>query len=170
MNGFELYSLNTWTTDGLSIHPPAPPTANESRQFRGYLAKIAVPLLAIASFGISQATLAGNPAAMVQGAGLNSVRVAPPTGQISLTSAPITAAHSSFPLGSAEPLDFFKAHQSAQQSDLLMTGLPLLSSRGVSAETLRLAGAVATRHADADSSKSPAWVQEVANAVAALDD
>jgi hypothetical protein len=165
MKGFELYSVSTWTDDGLSIHPPVTPTANQTRPFRGYFARIAMPLLALTASGIATGAIAGSSVSVAQKVNVTSISSPLPT--FSRAGSLITQATFA---PKPQSLKALPADHFAEEADKLLTHLYSNSYAGISSETLKLAAEATLRHADTHSSDSPAWVQGVANAVAQLDD
>src|ERR1017187_4119072 len=59
MKGFEQYDLQGWLENGLSFHPEvSKPAPDRVRRVRGYITRLAVPLIAMAAFGTAGATVA----------------------------------------------------------------------------------------------------------------
>ena len=160
MNGFERYSLHRWTENGLSVHPPTQPPSEQKRATsRGFLTQIAVPLIALATFGLAEPT----PAESVLGSStFGQTSDTRPRLLVTAQSPMAVLRVSSPPLS---PVDAFEAHAAKLLAEIRGGSLT-----NVPETTLRFASAMVERHAATDKTAKPDWIDKVASEVAKLTD
>jgi hypothetical protein len=155
MKGFERYDVQRWLDNGLSFHPESSaPAQTERRYVPRYIARMAIPFVRMAAFGLctsvarSEVAWAGN---AVAGALVFAAR-----------SPPVVWDSKS---GRASAVDDFEAHASA-----LLAQIQTGALTNVPSQTLMLATEVVGRYAATDPQGQPDWVAKVASEVAKLTD